>query len=105
MSLMNIKRGQEVEVKLINKIEEDYQGPAKKPVQSFAGTGNRLGSISPAVPTSAPVPSASSPPPSMSVDSSQPTTQIQFRLADGTRLVSRFNHSHTLNDLYSFVRM
>jgi len=32
------------------------------------------------------------------VDESQPVTSLQLRLADGTRLVARFNHSHTVAD-------
>lgn len=31
---------------------------------------------------------------SISVDSSQPVTSIQIRLADGGRLVQKFNHTH-----------
>lgn len=31
---------------------------------------------------------------SVSIDESQPTTNIQIRLADGGRLVQKFNHSH-----------
>lgn len=31
---------------------------------------------------------------SISIDESQPTTNIQIRLADGGRLVQKFNHSH-----------
>ena len=105
MPLMKIKPGQEVDVKLINKTEEDYQPPAKKPTPSFTGTGNRLGSISSAPPVQhAPVSSSNSGH-SMSIDASLPTTQIQLRLADGTRLVSRFNHTHTITDLYNFVRL
>ena len=104
MSLMNIKPGQEVEVKLVNKMEEQYQ-ETKKPVQSFAGQGNRLGSIS-STPVNVPASTtATNQQPSMSIDNTLPTTQIQFRLADGTRLVSRFNHHHSVNDLYGFVRM
>lgn len=30
----------------------------------------------------------------ISIDESQPTTNIQIRLADGGRLVQKFNHSH-----------
>lgn len=31
---------------------------------------------------------------SISIDEAQPTTNIQIRLADGGRLVQKFNHSH-----------
>lgn len=40
---------------------------------------------------------------SVSVDSSLPVTTIQIRLADGSRLVGQFNHSHTIADVRRFI--
>jgi UBX domain. len=40
---------------------------------------------------------------SVSVDSSRPVTTIQIRLADGSRLVGQFNHSHTIADVRRFI--
>lgn len=37
------------------------------------------------------------------VDESQPVTSVQVRLADGTRLLPRFNHHHTINDIRAFI--
>lgn len=37
------------------------------------------------------------------VDDSQPFTSIQLRLADGTRMVSRFNQHHTIRDVRAFI--
>lgn len=37
------------------------------------------------------------------VDPSQPQTTLQIRLADGTRLVTQFNLSATMDDVYAFV--
>lgn len=39
----------------------------------------------------------------LNVDASQPTTSIQIRLADGSRLSGRFNLTHTINDLRTYV--
>ncbi len=39
------------------------------------------------------------------VDPSKPTTNIQVRLNDGSRLVVRLNHSHTVGDLREFVSL
>jgi UBX domain-containing protein 1 len=39
----------------------------------------------------------------ISLVESEPATNIQFRLADGSRLVGRFNHTHTVNDLHTFI--
>lgn len=40
----------------------------------------------------------------LNVNASQPTTMIQVRLADGSRLSARFNHSHTVSDIRSYIR-
>ncbi|XP_054579954.1 NSFL1 cofactor p47 isoform X3 [Eptesicus fuscus] len=40
---------------------------------------------------------------SISIDESQPTTNIQIRLADGGRLVQKFNHSHRISDVRLFI--
>ena len=37
------------------------------------------------------------------VDQAVPTTSVQLRLADGTRLVSRFNNHHTVRDVRGFI--
>lgn len=42
---------------------------------------------------------------SVSVDSSRPVTTVQIRLADGSRLVGQFNHSHTIADVRRFIIM
>ncbi|XP_010780201.1 NSFL1 cofactor p47-like [Notothenia coriiceps] len=39
----------------------------------------------------------------VSLDSSQPVTNIQIRLHDGGRLVQRFNHTHRVSDLRQFL--
>ncbi|KAF8465435.1 SEP-domain-containing protein, partial [Russula ochroleuca] len=38
-----------------------------------------------------------------SVDQTLPTTSVQVRLADGTRMVARMNLTHTVGDLRSFI--
>lgn len=40
---------------------------------------------------------------SISLDSSQPITTVQIRLADGSRLLGQFNHSHTIADVRRFI--
>jgi len=55
-------------------------------------------------PVTAPTQSPSKPPqPTPPIDPSLPQTTLQLRLADGTRLVTQFNLSSTLHDVYSFV--
>ena len=111
LSLMNVQENQEVDVKL-----EPHDGPyvqPKRKYQPFGGSGQRLGSptagISSAPTTTtrtaaAPSGSASgSNAQQPSLDNSQPAVSLQIRLGDGTRLVSRFNLSHTIGDVYAFV--
>lgn len=41
--------------------------------------------------------------PTPDINPSLPQTTIQLRLADGTRLVTQFNLSSTMDDMYTFV--
>eukprot|EP00976_Prorocentrum_cordatum_P069416 1179530-Prorocentrum_minimum.AAC.4 len=52
-------------------------------------------------------PAAAAPPPStgdFAVDEAQPVTTLQLRLHDGTRLTARFNHTHTVGDVFEFIK-
>ncbi|KAJ0250232.1 Plant UBX domain-containing protein 4 [Hirschfeldia incana] len=86
---------------------------------SFQGVGRTLGgssndssgSGSSIAPETAAVPiqtnqtglAAPSPTPSLVIDETLPTTSIQIRLTDGTRLVGKFNLYHTVNDIRGFI--
>lgn len=111
MSMLNVEPGQEVDVKLEQHTEK-YVEPKKKYVP-FSGGGQRLGSPTPGVgittetppappPSIAPTPAATAPT-GPNIDDSQPTLSLQIRLGDGTRLPARFNTTHTIGDVYSFV--
>ncbi|KAJ1985282.1 protein phosphatase regulator [Dimargaris verticillata] len=112
LSLLKVRPGQPVEMRVAKRMDEDYV-PEKPTVQPFAGHGQRLGSntappaaTSPAVATAsgAGTSSSSAPVPSpFEVDSSQPITSIQVRLADGTRLVIKLNHTHRIADLRQYI--
>ena len=39
------------------------------------------------------------------VDDSKPTTRVQIRFADGERVVARFNETHTIADVRTFIRI
>ncbi|KAK1261315.1 UBA and UBX domain-containing protein [Acorus gramineus] len=96
-----------VNVNLIRR-EENYKEP-ERPYNPFQGVGRTLASESsapsdPIVTPSTPNPSASSPSTvGLSVNESLPTTSIQLRLADGTRMVARFNYHHTVGDVRAFI--
>ena len=113
MHILNVTQDQEVDVQL-EQHRENYVQPKKK-YKPFEGGGQRLGSPTPGVeapsssssaPTVAPAPAGAgdaSAQPTMDVNESEPTISLQIRLADGTRLVSRFNTSHTIGEVYDFV--
>ncbi|CAN6239752.1 unnamed protein product [Urochloa humidicola] len=93
-----------VHVNVLKRLE-DYREPIR-PRSAFQGVGRTLGGGS-TDETSAPAPAAPTPAASRStsfvVDDSQPFTSIQLRLADGTRMVARFNMHHTVGDIRSFI--
>lgn len=76
---------------------------------TFTGSGNRLGgSGSTAAPASTPAPAVNARPQEITsewihVDDGKPTTKIQFRMEDGRKLIQKFNHDHTMSDLFLFV--
>ncbi|KAM7274677.1 hypothetical protein ACFE04_016543 [Oxalis oulophora] len=95
-----------VHVNLVRR-EDDYHRHLKseKRKTSFHGVGRTLGSTDSVEPTVVSTILTSAPAPSLGlvVDTSAPTTSIQLRLADGTRMVSRFNLYHTISDLRAFI--
>ncbi|KAF8337374.1 uncharacterized protein EI90DRAFT_2910018, partial [Cantharellus anzutake] len=121
-SYLNVQVGQPVELRVTRRVDEEYVAP-KKLGKAFSGAGHRLGGIVPtelssSTPQHVPgaFPSQPQPPtPSnestvaglttrFEVDQTQPTTSVQIRLADGTRLVARMNLTHTVGDVRGFIR-
>lgn len=112
LHIMNVEHTQEVDVKLEQHAEK-YVAPKKK-YKPFSGSGQRLGSPTPGSGESSTTSSTpaindmattttESAVSAIDVNESQPTISLQVRLGDGTRLVSRFNTSHTIGDVYNFV--
>ncbi|KZO94590.1 SEP-domain-containing protein [Calocera viscosa TUFC12733] len=121
---LNVRVGQPVEVRVARRTDEHYKPPPPRP---FGGSGHRLGAPTPTVagadaPTAASIlmpgtfppssrssitvthssaPAAS--PRSFEVNMAEPNTSVQVRLADGTRLVCRMNHTHTVGDIRNFI--
>ncbi|XP_065877829.1 plant UBX domain-containing protein 4-like [Euphorbia lathyris] len=101
-------RSSSVHVNLIRR-DEPRPEPEKQRPAAFQGVGRTLGSTSapPAAtePTPDPAPLNASPTPSMGliVDETLPSTSIQLRLADGTRMIAHFNYHHTVNDIRYFI--
>ncbi|XP_045507121.1 NSFL1 cofactor p47 [Colias croceus] len=103
--------GGEVRVSLEDRRHEECPRTMSK-TQAFTGKGHLLGSPTPAT-VGATVPVAAQPGDrsanqraaqlAVRVDETAPVTTVQFRLADGSRLTGRFNHTHTVEDLYQYV--
>ncbi|KAI9513224.1 hypothetical protein F5148DRAFT_1273174 [Russula earlei] len=123
-TILNVLPRQPVELRVARRTEEDYVPTQRR---GFAGSGSRLGGFTPepapapqigmpgAFPAAQSSSVASVPPPSsrahdpesittrFSVDQTKPTTSVQVRLADGTRMVARVNLTHTVGDLRTRV--
>ena len=112
-----------MELRVAKRITEDYVPP--KGLKAFAGSGHRLGAVVPdfnmetssTMPGTFPVAPATLTRPTVQsstidrdhtstrfeVDQSLPTTSVQIRLADGTRMVCRMNLTHTVLDIRNFI--
>ncbi|CAO1624422.1 unnamed protein product [Sympodiomycopsis kandeliae] len=107
LSLFNVRLGQRVSISVAHRTNEKYTPPPPPPMQPFGGSGNRLGSpsVQPSTSTSTntatPPASTSSP---LNVDPSKPTTTIQIRTGDGSRLIGQFNQDHLVSDIRNYIR-
>ncbi|XP_029078971.1 UBX domain-containing protein 2B isoform X2 [Monodon monoceros] len=85
--------------------DEEYIKPRLR-FKAFSGEGQKLGSLTPEI-----VSTPSSPEEEeksllnavVLIDDSVPTTKIQIRLADGSRLIQRFNSTHRILDVRDFI--
>jgi len=124
--ILNVALGRPVELRVVKRLQDDYvPSPKARTASTFSGTGHRLGSPVPSFsgagtsgstempgsfPTSSATPSTSTPERSaesisarFEVDQTLPTTSVQIRLADGTRLLCRMNLTHTVGDIRNFI--
>uniref|UniRef100_W8B5B3 NSFL1 cofactor p47 n=1 Tax=Ceratitis capitata TaxID=7213 RepID=W8B5B3_CERCA len=94
---------------------EDYKRKTVPP--KFKGSGHTLGSPTPNIEVAAAAPKSTtqatavaakgdenSAKDKLKVDTSQPTTTLQIRLADGSRLTAQFNLNHTVADIHDYIR-
>ncbi|OAY25879.1 plant UBX domain-containing protein 4 [Manihot esculenta] len=100
-------RRSSVHVNLIRR-DEQYPEPEKQRHVPFQGVGRTLGSSSTPAATeptvdSAPLNTAPTPSSGLVVDETLPSTSVQLRLADGTRMITHFNYHHTVNDIRAFI--
>lgn len=83
----------------------------KPKLQPFSGKGHTLGSPTPSALSTTPPSEKDSrqseveAKASVDLDRDQPVTNVQIRLADGTRLLGEFNHTHTVGDIRRYITM
>ncbi|KAH3675539.1 hypothetical protein WICMUC_002628 [Wickerhamomyces mucosus] len=110
MSLLDVQFGQDVDVSVLKKLDEEYKPPKRK-LGGFHGQGNRLGS---------PISPDYQPPASKEVEeevvSKKETLKteekeeikgdgkVQIRLADGRRIVRSVNSTDSVSSLYAYVK-
>eukprot|EP00761_Pharyngomonas_kirbyi_P012218 gb/GECH01012245.1/.p1 GENE.gb/GECH01012245.1/~~gb/GECH01012245.1/.p1 ORF type:complete len:372 (+),score=119.03 gb/GECH01012245.1/:1-1116(+) len=86
---------------------EEYSPPPKK-FKAFEGNGRTLGSSSAGASSSASSSTQQTTPqtskPSHEIDESKPSTKLQLRMHDGTRMVAKFNMDDTVGDIRQFVQ-
>ncbi|XP_072917853.1 NSFL1 cofactor p47 [Hemitrygon akajei] len=106
LELRRMARGGQVNLDMEDHRDQEYV--KSKPVfKAFGGEGQKLGSATPQlVTTTTPAQQAeheAKASSSVNLNESEPTTSIQIRLADGGRLVQRFNHTHRIQDVRHFI--
>ncbi|KAK0579232.1 hypothetical protein LWI29_023184 [Acer saccharum] len=92
----------------VNLIRRDEKCPEPEKVHvPFQGVGRTLGSSStsaaPETTNDAPLNTAPLPSEGLVVDENLPSTSIQIRLSDGTRIIAHFNLHHTINNIHGFI--
>uniref|UniRef100_A0A7N4NLL8 UBX domain-containing protein 2B n=1 Tax=Sarcophilus harrisii TaxID=9305 RepID=A0A7N4NLL8_SARHA len=105
LELQRLVHGGQVNLDMEDHQEQEYIKPRLR-FKAFSGEGQKLGSLTPEI-----VSTPSSPEEEeksivnavVLVDDSVPTTKIQIRLADGSRLIQRFNHTHRIMDVREFI--
>ncbi|KAH3679267.1 hypothetical protein WICPIJ_008644 [Wickerhamomyces pijperi] len=104
MALLDVQYGQEVDVNVQRKLDEEYQPPKRK-LGGFTGSGNRLGSVIPSETPieDAPIAKVTTAPNDEAIVEPKGDTKIQIRLADGRKIVLHLNSTDSVSSLYELV--
>lgn len=110
VSLLDVEFGQDVDVSVFRKTDEDWVPPKRK-VGGFHGHGQRLGSPVPGEFTPTPEPAAATTAPEPTVEKLAPAKQegegdslVQIRFANGKKVSHKFNSDDSIVKVYTFVR-
>ncbi|EGV95815.1 UBX domain-containing protein 2B [Cricetulus griseus] len=108
LELQRLVHGSQVSLDMEDHQDQEYIKPRLR-FKAFSGEGQKLGSLTPEI-----VSTPSSPEEedksilnvlnaAVLIDDSVPTTKVQIRLADGSRLIQRFNSTHRILDVRDFI--
>ncbi|MEE6463922.1 hypothetical protein FKM82_006102, partial [Ascaphus truei] len=105
MELQRLVHGRQVNLDMEDHQDQKYVKPRLK-FKAFSGEGQKLGSLTPEI-----ISTPSSPEEEhkaflnteVELDQHGQTTKIQIRLADGSRLIQRFNLTHRIMDIRQFI--
>merc|ERR1719242_567041 len=106
--LVKEAKGGEVHVDMEDHRDEEFVKPKVK-AKPFQGTVNVLGSIAPSVaapeasPSLDPAAAEKAAQQKVNLNEASPVANIQVRLSDGSRLIVKLNHSHTVADLRTYI--
>ncbi|XP_008106688.1 UBX domain-containing protein 2B isoform X1 [Anolis carolinensis] len=103
--LQRLVHGGQINLDMEDHQEQEYVRPRLR-FKAFSGEGQKLGSLTPEIvstPSSPEEEEKSFADGAVLVDDSVPTTKIQIRLADGSRLIQRFNRTHRIVDIRNFI--
>ncbi|XP_075682329.1 UBX domain-containing protein 2B isoform X2 [Rhinoderma darwinii] len=105
LELQRWVHGGQVSLDMEDHQDQEYVKPRLK-FKAFSGEGKKLGSLTPEIVSTPSSPEEEHKPflnAEVRLDEQVPTTKIQIRLTDGSRLVQRFNLSHRIADIRHFI--
>ncbi|KAM5157998.1 UBX domain-containing protein 2B [Mantella aurantiaca] len=105
VELQHLVHSGQVSLDMEDHQDQEYIKPRLK-FKAFSGEGKKLGSLTPEIISTPSSPEEEHKPflnAEVELDEHVPTTKIQIRLADGTRLIQRFNLSHRIMDVRQFI--
>lgn len=103
--LQRLVHGCQVNLDMEDHQDQEYIKPRLR-FKAFSGEGQKLGSLTPEIistPSSPEEEDKSILNAAVLIDDLVPTTKIQIRLADGSRLIQRFNITHRILDVREFI--
>ncbi|KAH0517628.1 UBX domain-containing protein 2B [Microtus ochrogaster] len=105
LELQRLVHGSQVNLDMEDHQDQEYIKPRLR-FKAFSGEGQKLGSLTPEIvstPSSPEEEDKSILNAAVLIDDSVPTTKVQIRLADGSRLIQRFNSTHRVLDVRDFI--